>query len=213
MGAPQAPSELFLLDFNEKNECSSQRPPAQQNRFKAMVATIATPKDAYMWHTCSGPLQVGVDGKPFAPTPRSHPTDKEYYACKRSRRQQARLMPTILNRLPRTTKPKAKQESKQCWRSPPSRPNRSNDAWTSPRDDVSDHELDHNQRLDAQQQHALDALLSSDNESDTWHGYNALDEQEQQALEASLAELYTVGPHRADHHARGRLRRWEGSVR
>ncbi|KAH7706936.1 hypothetical protein AAVH_25832 [Aphelenchoides avenae] len=177
---------------------SHQRPAAARDRFKAMMASLATPTDADIWHTCSGPLQVGADGQQFIPSSESvvrfSQTVQKCDACARSGRRQAGLRSSPFTRLPRDRRRRTSREHKPRKRNPPSTHRPTNDAVPDASESSSDHELRPNPPLSEQQHAILDELLASDDESAT--GYEALDDHEQRALEASLAELYNDDDYR-----------------
>ncbi|KAH7704705.1 hypothetical protein AAVH_28102 [Aphelenchoides avenae] len=177
---------------------SQQRPAAARDRFQAMMTSLAAPTDADIWHTCSGPLQVGAGGQPFIPGPESvvrfSQTVQKCNACTRSGRQQGGLRPKPFIQLPSDRKRRTSREHKPRKRSPPSLRRPPDDAVLNASEPSSDHELGPNPPLTEQQQAILDELLAPDNESAI--GYEDLDDHEQRALEASLAELYNDDDHR-----------------
>ncbi|KAH7714415.1 hypothetical protein AAVH_18234 [Aphelenchoides avenae] len=185
---------------------TAQRPATQHNRIKAMMSTLATRTDADMWHTCSGQLQVGADGKPFTPASadvvRYSHVAQHCFACKRSGSRYVRYRPVVLNPPPRAPKPKPEREKNTRRRSPPPQCSLTSDAVDHLSDDVSDHELGPNPPLDEQQQRALAAMLESDDGSDDGGGYEALDEQDQRALESSFSELCSDNSHLGQQRSR-----------
>ncbi|KAH7720551.1 hypothetical protein AAVH_11979 [Aphelenchoides avenae] len=180
------------------------------------MSTLATRTDADVWHTCSGQLQVGADGKPFTPASAGvagySQAAQHCLACKRLGSCYVRYRPVVLNPPTRASKPKPKRDNNTRRRSPPPQCNRASDAADTPSYAVSDHELGPNPPLTEQQERALEAALASEDESDTWHGYDAYDEPEKRASSPhSQSSTRTVATQVSN--ARGLRRRPESSVR